>query len=325
MRHASPRRRGRRGLTALVVAGILGAGAVSAVVVLHNNSGDAAKQALPIHLPATPNAYLGVYAAGAPASYSGVTAFAQSISAKPDVAMCYTGWFQPFPIAFAKAASSDGAVPLIQMDPSGINVAAIASGKYDAYLFSFAQSVHAFHHPVIIGFGHEMNGSWYSWGYGQASPTAFVRAWRHIVTTFRALGANNVTWLWTVNIINNTQRGKIPSPNAWWPGGSYVDWVGIDGYYLDRTWQFVPLFGPTIAAVRQVTHDPILIAETGAVPAANQAAKIHDLFAGVRQYQLLGFVYFDATDATGEKFGITSPAATAAFVKGAGGLAKLGS
>ena len=40
----------------------------------------------------------------------------------------------------------------------------------------------------------------------------FVAAWRHIVTVFRALGARNVTWLWTVNIINDTQRGRIPRP-----------------------------------------------------------------------------------------------------------------
>jgi hypothetical protein len=274
-------------------------------------------------LPATAGAYLGVYAAGTPASYSGVTKFAEAIHANPDVAMSYLGWYEPFPTAFANAAARNRTVPLIQMDPTGINVAAIGSGKYDGYLSSFAESVRAYHHPVIIGFGHEMNGGWYSWGYGQVSAAAFVRAWRHIVTIFRALGARNVTWLWTVNIINDTQRGKIPRPNAWWPGSQYVNWVGIDGYYLQQSWKFAPLFGPTIAAVRQVTQDPILIAETGAVPAAGQAAKIHDLFAGVRQYGLLGFVYFDATDATGQDFGIHSMTAIDAFGKGAAGYRPL--
>jgi mannan endo-1,4-beta-mannosidase len=317
VRHRSTQRRGRRGLTVLVVAAILSAAGVSAAVIVHNRITADPNRPLPIHLPATPGAYLGVYAAGAPASYGGVKEFARSIGAKPDVAMCYLGWYQPFPVAFAKAAVSNGAVPLIQMDPTGINVAAIASGKYDAYLFSFATSVHAFHHPVIIGFGHEMNGSWYSWGYGKTSPASFVQAWRHVVTTFRALGARNVTWLWTVNVINDTLHGKIPRPNAWWPGRQYVNWVGIDGYYLQPSWQFVPLFGPTIAAVRQVTSDPILIAETGAVPASGQAAKIRNLFAGIHQYGLLGFVYFDATDATGQDFGIHSPAALAAFRRGA--------
>ena len=66
---------------------------------------------------------------------------------------------------------------------------------------------------------------------------------------------------------------------------------------------FAPLFGPTIAAVRALTADPILIAETGAVPAAGQPAKITDLFAGIRSYGLLGFVWFDVTNNIGQAFG----------------------
>ena len=78
-----------------------------------------------------------------------------------------------------------------------------------------------------------------------------MAAWRHIVTVFRQQGADNVTWLWTVNIVD--QKGGIPSPAAWWPGASYVTWVGIDGYYLKPSWKFAPLFGPTIKAVRHLT------------------------------------------------------------------------
>ena len=78
-----------------------------------------------------------------------------------------------------------------------------------------------------------------------------------------------------------------------------MNWVGIDGYYLKPSWQFAPLFGPTIGAVRALTNDPILVAETGATAAAGQPAKIDDLFAGIRLYGLLGFVWFDATDSPG--------------------------
>jgi hypothetical protein len=231
--------------------------------------------------------------------------------------MYYSGWFVPFPVRLATTTAQNGAVPLVQMDPDGINIAAIASGRYDGYLSAYAETVRAYRHPVILGFGHEMNGDWYSWGYRNTRPATFVAAWRHIVTMFRALGARNVTWLWTVNIINNTQTGKIPNPTPWWPGNSYVTWVGIDGYYLKPSWQFAPLFGPTIGAVRALTGKPILVGETGATPEAGQPTKIADLFAGVRAYGLLGFVWFDATNNIGQKFGIDSPAAIAAFSKGA--------
>jgi mannan endo-1,4-beta-mannosidase len=319
-RNAMMQRRSKRALGAALAG--LAALAIAAGVAVYNRSADPAGP-LPAQLPATPDSYLGVFVPGFPASYSGLTQFADATGSKPDVAMYYSGWYVPFPAAFAATAAKNGVVPLVQMDPDSISLTAIAAGQYDAYLSSYAEAVRAYHDPVILSFGHEMNGSWYSWGYRHATPAAYVAAWRHIVTLFRALGARNVTWLWTVNIIN-TERGTIPRPNAWWPGSAYVNWVGIDGYYLKPNWQFAPLFGPTVAVVREITSDPILIAETGAVPSAGQAAKIADLFAGVRAYGLLGFVWFDATNSYGEAFGITTPRALAAFRRGAASFSSPG-
>ena len=324
MKHQS--RRGQGGSRRIVTIGvaIIAAAAIASGVILYNKSADPTGP-LPVDLPPASGSYLGVYANGVPASYAGVTAFRSATGARPDVVMYYSGWYVPFPVRFATTTANNGAVPLVQMDPDRVSVAAIASGRYDGYLSAYAEAVRAYRHPVILSFGHEMNGDWYSWGHRKTSPTVFVAAWRHIVTVFRTLGAQNVTWLWTVNIINDTHGGSIPRPAQWWPGGSYVNWVGIDGYYLKPSWKFAPLFGPTIAAVRQLTGDPILIAETGAVPATGQPAKIADLFAGIRDYGLLGFVWFDSTNNIGQDFGINSPAAVAAFRKGASTYARPGS
>jgi mannan endo-1,4-beta-mannosidase len=318
----SQRRRRR-----IVTGGVAIIAAAAIAVGVYNRWADSARSAapLPVQLPATPQSYLGVYADGAPASYRGVTAFTNATGARPDVIMYYSGWYEPFKTAFATTAADQGAVPLVQMDPVGVSVAAIAAGRYDGYLSAYAETVRAFGHPVILSFGHEMNGWWSSWGYKHTSPLTFVAAWRHIVTLFRSLGAGNVTWLWTVNIINDARGGNIPSPAPWWPGSSYVTWVGIDGYYLKPNWQFAPLFGPTIGAVRALTSDPILIAETGAVPAADQPEKIANVFDGIRAYGLLGFVWFDSTDSSGQHFGITSPAALAAFRKSASTFTRPGS
>jgi beta-mannanase len=206
-------------------------------------------------------------------------------------------------------AADNGAVPLVQINPDQVSVAAIASGRYDAYLSDYAEAVRAYRHPVILSFGHEMNGNWYSWGYTKTSPAVFVKAWRHIVNLFRAEGARNVTWLWAVNVIH--AQKSIASPRPWWPGRSYVTWVGIDGYYLSPSSTFASVFGPTIAAVRALTHDPIVISETAAAPTTGQPAKIGELFAGVRLYGLLGFVWFDAVHV--KDWRISSPAAIAAF------------
>jgi hypothetical protein len=265
----------------------------------------------PITLSTAPGTYLGVYEAGVPGSYSGVTAFTKDTGIKPGVVVYYSGWLESFRASFATTVAKRGAVPLVQIEPTGISLAAIASGKYDGYLSSYAEAVRNYGGPVILSFGHEMNGAWYSWGYRHASPTRFVAAWRHIVSVFRFVGARNVTWLWTINVISDTPDGKIPGPAPWWPGSSYVNWVGIDGYYYEPSWRFASLFGTTVVAVRRLTDDPILIAETAAAPAVGQSAQIADLFAGVRTYGLLGLVWFDVNGS--RDWRLSNPAAIAAF------------
>jgi mannan endo-1,4-beta-mannosidase len=261
---------------------------------------------------AKPGSYLGVYVPGVPGSYAGVSSFASVTGIRPRVVVYYSGWREPFQLRFAAQAANHGAVPLVQIDPTAVSLAAIASGRYDAYLHSYASEVKGFGRRVILSFGHEMNGTWYSWGYRHTSPAVFVAAWRHIVTVFRVAGARNVTWMWTINVVQC--RCRIQPPAQWWPGSSYVNWVGIDGYYYEPSWKFASLFGPTIKAVRALTLDPILISETAA-PTAKQLTKIPNLFAGVRAYGLLGFVWFDVNKR--QDWRISSPAAFAAFRRGA--------
>ena len=313
MTHRRKRRQAKPLRAVIAVAVVIVLAAVAVAVLRHKPAADGAAPP-PGTLPHTPETYLGVYASNVPLSYAGVTSFTTSTGVKPDVVMYYSGWYERFHTAFATAAAEHGAVPLIQIEPKGVSLDSIAAGKYDGYLSQFAVQVKAYHHPVILSFGHEMNGFWYSWANGHTSPATFVAAWRHIVTLFRDLGARNVTWLWTVNIIDK-RHNRIPSPQPWWPGNSYVNWVGIDGYYQKPGYAFAPLFGPTIANVRKVTRDPILIAETGVATVAGQPAKITDLFQGIHAYGLLGFVWFDSSSV--ENFRIQSPAAASAFRAGA--------
>jgi mannan endo-1,4-beta-mannosidase len=285
-----------------LAAAIAAVGAVAAIVVSFAvPDADGPVQAVPhgpqhhrspFALRTSTGSYIGLYADGVPESYAGVTAFTAATGVKPSLVLYYSGWPEPFQASFATTVADKGGVLLVQMNPRNISVAAIASGQYDGYLNAYAKAVRAYHHPVILGFGHEMNGYWYSWGYQNTPPGVFVAAWRHIVTLFRAAGADNVTWMWTINTIH--PRARVPSPGPWWPGSSYVNWVGIDGYYFNSSSSFAPVFGPTIAAVRRLTSDPILIAETSAVASSSQADQIANLFAGIRLYGLLGLVWFDS-------------------------------
>jgi mannan endo-1,4-beta-mannosidase len=262
--------------------------------------------------------YVGVYEPDAPTAYTGVDQFAQAIGRQPNLVSYYSDWDERFQAGFVTAAARHGAITLIQIDPKlidgdSVSLAAIAAGHYDAYLRSYAARVKAFGGKVILSFGHEMNGSWYSWGYLNTPPKFFTAAWRHLVTVFREAGASNVIWLWTVNVINTNVNPLIPNPVSWWPGSSYVNWVAIDGYYTQPSQSFSQLFGPTVVAVRALTpNDPMLIAETGAPPSAGQPAKINDLFDGIRTYGLYGFVWLDE-NTQGHDWRISSSGSFAAF------------
>jgi hypothetical protein len=233
--------------------------------------------------------YLGAFEPGAPPGYAPVAGFAKVAGRQPNLLGYYSGWAQAFDVAFAQMIRRHGVVPFVQIGPTDASIAAIAAGTYDEYLRDYADRVRDFGHAVVIGFGHEMNAPWYSWGYGHTPPGTFVAAWRHIVTLFRDQGAQNVTWLWTIQA---DQPGTGPVA-SWWPGSQYVTWIGIDGYYYRRSDTFATVFGRTISQVRTFTRKPVLLSETAVGPAAGQFAKIQDLFHGMARYKTLGLVWFD--------------------------------
>ena len=262
--------------------------------------------------PGHPRHYVGVITAGPPGG-TGLASFTRATGIRPNLVSYFVSFGTPWNPVPACRILRTGALPIIQINPRNVSIAAIAAGRHNTYLTRYAQQIHRFGFPVAISFGHEMNGYWYSWGYRHTAPAVFVAAWRNIVNIFRQQGTDNVTWLWTVNILG--KQAGIPDPTPWWPGGSYVSWVGIDGYYYKPSWTFASLFGPTIKSVRSLTLDPILITETAVAPAAGQSTKIANLYAGIRAYGLLGFVWYNAIGF--RDWRLSGPAAFAAFRQGA--------
>jgi Glycosyl hydrolase family 26 len=247
----------------------------------------------PVAAPAKP--LVGVYAPGAPGSWSPIAEFTDATGVKPGIVVYYSSWDEPFSTSFAQTAWDHDAYVLVQLEPKGVALASIAAGGSDAYLRSYADAVVAFGHPVILSFGHEMNGTWYSWGYSHTAPATFVAAWRHVVRVFRAAGAANVTWLWTVNSI----QGASSSLSQWWPGAAWVNWTGIAGYFYRATDSFGSVFGSTIADIRTFSSAPLLIAETAVGTTTDRESQIGALFAGVRAERLAGVVWFDVTQHAG--------------------------
>jgi hypothetical protein len=241
-----------------------------------------------------PRRVVGIYNTQVPESYAQVSQFAAATGAKPNVVMYYSGLKGNFKAGFAREARRNGAVPFVELQPTGTNVMAqIVAGKWDTYLSRYAAQVNAYGHEVLIGFAHEMNGFWYPWGYHHTQPKVYREAWRHVVRIFNRAGDHNVTWLWVVNGLSD---GEAPI-REWWPGAQYVDWVGVDAYYAQPGQTFESVFGQTLRALR-FAGKPVLIAETAA--GQGQASILSGLFAAVQAAKdVRGFVYFDKKQNSG--------------------------
>ena len=177
---------------------------------------------------------------------------------------------------------------MLELEPFSIPLAKIASGGEDHWLTKYAQAVASLHSPVVMSFAPEANGTWYSWGYRHQSASEFVSAWRHVVTVFREAGVPDVKWAWIMNV----QFAGSENLRALWPGEGFVDILGVDGYFIAPT-TFQDFFGSTIVAMRSISSDPLLITETAAAPSVGKAESLGKITAGVSQYGLAGFIWFD--------------------------------
>jgi hypothetical protein len=185
-----------------------------------------------------------------------------------------------------------GAETVLELQPKGVTLAQVAAGFEDSWLQNtFAPDVVALSRAVTLSFAPEMNGQWYAYGHGRATPADFIAAWQHIHSVVAATAAAPfVSWMWQPSAIHFT----TPSPKPYWPGGQYVDEVGLDGYYIFPTDNFTTIFGKTLGLIRSLTNKPIIIGETAVGPlSARQSAAIQNLFAGIRRYHLAGLVWFN--------------------------------
>lgn len=220
-------------------------------------------------------------------------AFSQLVGAKPKLVMWYQSWAEP--IFYEKQmawADSTGATPVVTWAPqNGAHSMRLRDiyryKRYDRYLLRSATLAREYGKPFFVRFGHEMNlpGSAFGPGRGGNRPRDFGKAWRYVVRLFRRHGATNVRWVWTPNV---DCAGKCPF-GKFYPGDSFVDWVGLDGYNygaVDRTpWlSLVDVFQHSYRAMRRLTRKPLMIAETASTEhGGDKAAWIRQGFAELPQ------------------------------------------
>jgi hypothetical protein len=162
--------------------------------------------------------------------------------------------WKPVPIALGDAQS---------LPQPGYRNRDILHGVQDHYIRRFARSLATFRGVVYLRYAHEMNGDWYPWSH---EPRMFTLAWRRVVRLFRAVGADNVRFVWSVN--PNQYEGKRPwlaHLRLYWPGARWVDYVGstmIDFGGRRRARYTVDRFAPRFEILRREFGKPLMLTET---------------------------------------------------------------
>jgi hypothetical protein len=186
-----------------------------------------------------------------------------------------------------------GAIPILRLMPWGepywgsgyqpaFSLQSIVDGAHDGFLTQWTEVIRRHGGPIMVVFGPEMNGDWFSWSgvfqggadtaaFGDSrqadGPERYIAAYRHIVDLFRRKEVKNVSWLFQANYKSHPDE-PWNGIEAYYPGDAYVDWVGISLYgvqFQDEPWHgFGVLMDPAYKALlRLFPHKPLMLAEWG--------------------------------------------------------------
>ena len=148
-----------------------------------------------------------------------------------------------FPLDQVHAIQSFGAIPYIrlmmrnnieqyQAEPI-YTLKRIRDGMYDTELRQFARVARSISSPILIEYGTEMNGWWFSWnGYWtgrEEGPALFQSSYRHIIDIMKEEEAENLIWVFHINWHSNPEE-EWNIPEAYYPGDDYIDIIGVSAY-----------------------------------------------------------------------------------------------
>jgi beta-mannanase len=260
-------------------------------------------------------------------------AAAQQLGKHLDVLTVYEAfvWERSLPTTFLDAAAAAGCTPELTWEPwdprAGKHQVAytagqIAGGRYDNYVRTWANQAASYDKPFRLRFAHEMNGNWYPWAVGSpgGSSQDYVAAYRRVRSIFDDAGAKRVEWVWCPNVIID---GNAEAISPCYPGDSFVDILGVDGYnFGDRPghqWiQPAELFGTTLALVAQLAPvKPVWINEVGCGDQGGDKSRwISDFVSWLAGTDVRGLTWFEVDgNPDAPDWRLTSSAVTTAAAK----------
>lgn len=137
----------------------------------------------------------------------------------------------------------------------------IVAGKYRKETYSTCRAIGSLNAPVLVRWGHEMDDTSGRYPWAGATPSIYIRAFRHFVTACRRAAPQAIfTW----SPLASTD------PNRYYPGDQYVDRIGLPIWALQQLdmdyWGRPRTFSELVNDKYKYIKDhkkPVIVAEFG--------------------------------------------------------------
>lgn len=249
-----------------------------------------------------------------------VTSYERTVGKKVAWVYFSNNWYsdRKFPLATATWIRRHGAIPFIRLmlldswrkprTNRDYSLDSIAAGKFDKDLKAWARAARDFKTPLLVEYGTEVNGHWFPWNGqhngGRRGPEMFKQAYRHIIDVMKKQGANNIRWVFHMDVDDNPRESWNRFEN-YYPGHNYIDWLGFSAYgaatpMADEWPSFRKLVDPIYPRLADLAMGkPIVVLEFGVTnghPKMDQAqwaeAALTDITSG-RWPGIVGFSWWN--------------------------------
>jgi len=248
--------------------------------------------------------YTGAFLADKPLKED-ILKFKKDYGKKPLFIMVFIDWFHFPPKEVMKAIYEQDCLmmltwePWIAIDRRGIKVEEVLNGKYDDYIKNFAASLKEINKTVFLRFGHEMNGNWYPWSGVKIGAEKYRALYCYLKDFFDKEKVTNVKWVFSVNFESIPPKDNHFS--RYYPGDTYVDYIGLDGYNWGDTqawskWKnFSEIFNSVYNEVIEKYEQPLIITEfSSAVNGGDKTEWIKEAMETIKQLKKVkAFILFN--------------------------------
>lgn len=182
----------------------------------------------PAELPIQTIFYKGVFQSASESGPSQIDNMSSKEKDRLQIVSYYTTWSDStkiisLPLEDFNKLYERQMIPLLTVKPSiheNYLFDQIVSGRYDSLIQKMANQLAKLNEPVFLCFAPESENSSRSSFFRNENPAVvFVKAWRYLHKKFEEANAKKIVWVWN--------PGKRDSLKKFFPGRSYVDWLGV--------------------------------------------------------------------------------------------------